>query len=451
MGDVNVDTIACRLKFLEDANFNAATSCRYAGASGGGRCGSLVTNVCRVATHVCDGKAEASYATQALCLDATNGLVSMAAHWGSKQGVAAADDNSLECRAYHAIASLTAGNVHCGHFGAAITGTGASPCKGLVAPDPIHYCDLLEFNCNTPATQQYTDKAQCLSAVGKLPTSVTDTAQAFNANNSLGCRVYHAQAANVLTVDHCGHAGPSGGGVCGSELQAWGSILKNTCNDPSVENLVRDVSPTIINAAFPPGFRPTSNPANTSEAKYTSVYDQAGNTQSCRIYHLGVAASAPSHCVHGDLSGANNCGANMVDNLCLFIEKTCNFGSAPWQFANAAACKTGLTNSSTNVIQVGGAYPDGAANSYTCRFYHTYVAATYLAGGAAAATPNASSFKEQHCGHVLQVPLGAGGCGTPAAGVTGAPTASPKPSAASASTLSVLGAISAVVVGFFLL
>lgn len=464
-----MDSIACRLKFLDDAAFNnTAQSCRYAGPSGGGRCGSLVKNVCRVAQNVCEGKAVASYAKVADCEDATTGLGSIAAHWGTKQGSDAAGDNSLECRVYHAIASLSTGaDVHCSHYGASTVNATISPCSGPIPTTTAHYCDLLEFNCNNVNTQQYTDKAQCLAAAVHLPTSASDTAQASNGMNTLGCRVYHAQAANVLTVNHCGHAGPSGGGVCGTELQAWGSILNSTCQDSSVQDLVNTVSASVLNAAFPPGFRSSEN---TSLATYTSVLDQAGNTQACRIYHLGVAASAPSHCDHGDLSGANNCGLNFVDNLCLFIEQTCGFGSAAWQFDDAANCKADLTNSSTNVIQVAvGAYPDATANSYTCRFYHTSVAASFLTGGSNAATAGAVASKELHCGHVLKVPFSAGGCGTaaaptpgtngtaPTAGTNGtAPTArtngtapTSQPVTASALALSAVGSITAIVVGLF--
>jgi hypothetical protein len=274
--------------------------------------------------------------------------------------------------------------------------------------------------------------------------------------------LYHAQAASATgDVVHCGHAGPSGGGYCGSELEAWGSLLKNTCNDSSVQNLVSSVSAATINAAFPPGFRAN---LTADQAKYTYDLDQSGNTQACRIYHLGVAASAPSHCGHGDLSGDNNCGVNFVDNLCRFIDKTCGFGTAAWQFDDAASCKTDLTNSSTNVIRVStGAYPDAAANSYACRFYHTSVAATFLAGGENAGAANAAASKELHCGHVLKVPLSANGCGaaapTPATNGT-APTASSNgtaptataptsaPITASAFALSAMGSVTALLVGF---
>jgi len=301
----------------------------------------------------------------------------------------------------------------------------------------------LEYSCNS--SRQFTDRAQCLAVAGKYSNTPAD-AIAANRNN-LGCREYHAQAAASLkTADHCAHAGPSGGGQCGSQLEAWASLLNTApCNDVSVKTVVDSVAPAIINAAIPPGFNAT---VSSSVASYTFNYDQAGNTQACRIYHLGVALSGnPSHCSHGDLSGGENCGTNLKANLCKAIGAVCGFAVSAWQFPTEAACVTDLTSSATNNITMGTTVPqDTSTNSYACRYYHTGVAATYLLGGSAynasMMTANTEG-KEFHCGHVLKRAT-AGGCG---ATTTGTPMPTPKTSAAPA--ISLLALVITVVASVF--
>jgi hypothetical protein len=155
------------------------------------------------------------------------------------------------------------------------------------------------------------------------------------------------------------------------------------------------------------------------------------NTQICRIYHLGVASTNTDHCSHGSISGGGLCGANIVDNICTFIQATCGFGpNATWQFADMAACTAGLALSGNSVNVTVGAAGDVSGNTLACRYYHAGVAGSYLSnGGAMGSTAGAMELNRFHCGHVLKVAT-AGGCGY-VAPPSKAPTAA-APSAAAA-------------------
>lgn len=429
LGDIeddNKDTIGCRYKYLANATYNTTEKCRYAGPSGGGRCGSMLKTVCRVATEVCTGVSGTPYATAADC---ELGLKPSELNLGSRQGGDAATEDSLECRLYHAYASLIdTANPHCTHWNQT-----SANCAGPIMPSAAHYCDLLESNCMTAASQQFADKAQCLNvAAGYVNDMGMRDARASNTGNNLGCREYHAVAA-MTDKKHCGHAGPTGGNACGTTVQAWSTLLAaSPCADNTVSNVVKIVAPTTVNNAVPTGY--------VTEGVNTPIYnynlDKSGNTQACRIYHLSVAsaggATATTHCPHGTLSGGGACGSNLVENLCSLIQTACTFGPDTWKFATKQACVDGLTNSSAFPIAMG-APTSTDGNNYACRFYHAGVAASFLAGGSnynASKMDEATAGNKLHCGHVLKNPIGAGGCGT------AAPAPTSKPS--SASSLSIM-------------
>lgn len=271
---------------------------------------------------------------------------------------------------------------------------------------------------------QFATKAQCLVVAAGYPNSDPDANRAKSVN-SLGCREYHAQASRADNNTHCEHAGPSGAGVCGSRAEAWASILAAPpCSDSHVSTLYLDgLGAAQADALILPV-------SATATGKYTTTFDTSGNTQACRIYHLGVASTTISHCSHGFVSGGDNCGT-LTANLCDFIGGVCGWGTnASWQYATKAACTTALTNSTTNAILNGVPGTAGAAaDSFECRFYHAMVAGSFKTGGKNAASAGAASMVQYHCSHTLK-PTAAGGCGT---------AAPPKPSGAAA--LPVLGSV----------
>jgi hypothetical protein len=398
----NVDSIECRYKFLTAPLNSSATKCQYAGPTGGGRCGSVVDGACRAATNACvEQGTPSSYADFSSC---STGLADLGAQWGWTQGAAAASEDTLECRAYHAITGLVSAAVHCGHYNR----TG-SPCEaGVPVPDATgtHYCETIMDAC-VGANAQYPDMVSCKKIATAFVNFPNDT-RASNQNNSLGCREYHAQASKAVDpAVHCEHAGPSGGMACGlstSYAQAWATIAKGVCNDSNVEAALTALGAAQLALAVPD--RVAAN------GKYSTTSDTNNNTQACRIYHLTVAATgAVSHCSHGSLHGDSQCGGTPAATFCKFAEGVCGFGTAAYQFASSTACMTAAGNVSL------GTGADRSQNTLGCRFYHLGVAGSYKAGGNMMAN---ATLMQQHCAHVLVPGMGAGGCG-----VATAPTAAP--------------------------
>jgi len=427
LSDTDTNSIGCRQKFL-----GANASCAYAGITGGGRCGDLTAGVCQVAVNVCGSAQEAAYTTVPSCIA---GLSAIAGQWGSLYGPASAAEDSLECRAYHAVASLTGGSFHCAHFTASTTAN--LPCIGPVTVSATRYCEDLQYQCKAP-NAQFGDIDQCLKVAASYPTSAADDARRTS-GHTLGCRQYHARASQSLPGTHCQHAGPSGGGVCGSAREAWGTMFAaSPCNNSHVQTFLGFYSnSTIPDALVPSGFSATT--------PYSVTFDTNQNTQACRIYHLSVAATSPvTHCIHGSVSGGGACGT-YVPNLCYLIGQACGFGgNASYQFSSSTACTTALADITPGSNQITlGTNQDWAStnNTLECRFYHASVAASFAPGGVNSVTPNAMASQILHCSHVLQRST-PGGCG--AAGPTPSMTGNMTTNAAVTSGLS-LFAISIVV------
>lgn len=126
------------------------------------------------------------------------------------------------------------------------------------------------------------------SCVAFAPGSLTDTT-----TNTLGCRFSHALSAAESPDPNCAAAGPSGGGVCGTNCEAYCSLMLAIC--PSV---YEDQTTCL-----------------SSCAKMTGVNDVAyhfgasGDNLPCRIYHATFAAegSPEIHCVHASPTPALPC------------------------------------------------------------------------------------------------------------------------------------------------
>jgi hypothetical protein len=157
------------------------------------------------------------------------------------------------------------------------TSTMTDPTGGPVEQTCAGYCAAISANCSGP-TAQYSTEQDCLSVCAAFPAG----AAADMAGNTLGCRIYHAGAAADDAVTHCPHAGPGGGGACGSDCESFCTIAAAAC-----PGAFADMAACMGECA---GF-------DASE-----VYDASdimGNTFACRMYHLTVASNAPDpHCTH---------------------------------------------------------------------------------------------------------------------------------------------------------
>jgi hypothetical protein len=166
--------------------------------------------------------------------------------------------------------------------------------------------------------------------------------------NTLGCRAYHAGAAPTNTSLHCPHAGPSGGGVCGSICEAYCNLTKFGCNGTNTLYPSHDSCMAVCAKMYQNG----------------SIGDLSGNTVQCRVSHAAQAAasyaSANSRCSYASVHGNNVCGAP-TNNYCDLSMQMCGTS----QFANTDACKT-------YAIQYpAGMWNDTSGNTLGCRIYHT--------------------------------------------------------------------------------
>lgn len=156
---------------------------------------------------------------------------------------------------------------------------------GGAAPTCADYCTAVTTNCTTANTfGQYFDGtdagvAACTKACESFPAGTA----ADMAGNTLGCRAYHAGAAAGDAATHCVHAGPSGGGVCGTGCEGFCAIALDVCPMAFAD----EAACTTACAGF-----------MDDTATYTNA-DMAGNNLSCRLYHLTAAAvDAATHCAH---------------------------------------------------------------------------------------------------------------------------------------------------------
>lgn len=88
---------------------------------------------------------------------------------------------------------------------------GTTPTTGCVA-----YCTQIMTNC-TGDNAQYDDTADCMSSCTAL--GWPEGTVGATGGNSIQCRIYHGGAPAVAgPAEHCPHAGPTGGGICGDAI-----------------------------------------------------------------------------------------------------------------------------------------------------------------------------------------------------------------------------------------
>jgi len=200
--------------------------------------------------------------------------------------------------------------------------------------------------------------------------------------NTLGCRLYHANAALSLGLDHCNHAGPSGvdvasgNPICGTQCDAYCSImlLKPGCNDT-----IRAFNSLAECQAVCPLFKSNA----------PLYFDNTtGDNLQCRIYHAkaAFAIDLTTHCQHAAPLGGGQCGT-LVDNYCLIVQGLCTGTNAQY---NALPYCLAVAKNFPNATNY-----DYTGDSIACRAYHAVV------GGASSS----------HCAHGGASGNGSSGCG----------------------------------------
>lgn len=155
------------------------------------------------------------------------------------------------------------------------------------------YCQAITAAC-TGANAQFDApsgaaecSAACLSAYG------WPLVDPNGAADDLACRTTHANLAAAGPAVHCRHAGPTGGGVCGSTCAVYCDLQ------------VRNCSPA--NPAYPAATAPNfadraacmTACAAAAFATTGTVGATGGDSFQCRVWHLGKAAAGPAtHCPH---------------------------------------------------------------------------------------------------------------------------------------------------------
>jgi hypothetical protein len=143
-----------------------------------------------------------------------------------------------------------------------------------------NYCTLIMGNCLN-ANAQYSSKESCMGACSAFEMGAgTD-----KMGNTLGCRIYHADAAQGNPVTHCTHAGPGGDGQCGTNCDGFCAIVTDKCSTeyPAVDECLQTCATFMVAGNY-------------------DASDAAGDTFECRLYHATVAATdattAMAHCGH---------------------------------------------------------------------------------------------------------------------------------------------------------
>ncbi|HSO37072.1 MAG TPA: hypothetical protein VLT33_31320 [Labilithrix sp.] len=151
------------------------------------------------------------------------------------------------------------------------------------------YCSTIMQNCSG-VNQEYLNADVCKVMCGHFELGIPND----QTEDSLTCRIWHANSAAVSPSVHCKHAGPTGGGHCGTQpCNAYCLLDVALCNGAL--------------SAYDGG----ETACRTECAKYTYITDPNtpdliadGNTLNCRLYHLESAydpsspAAKTTHCPH---------------------------------------------------------------------------------------------------------------------------------------------------------
>jgi len=223
------------------------------------------------------------------------------------------------------------------------------------------YCNTIGV-CTAAPVQQYPSTSQCNSyclqgIVYEQPStnpSLSDT---------LTCRNYHAglaAAPNASLTTHCPHAGPSGGGVCGSNCQAYCGAMNAFCGGANLNS--QDNILTYSTCMSLCGDLPVD-----SQKYSTSV--TGSDSIMCRLYHVANnAINIPNtHCPHASLSGGSVCGS-YCQSYCRMVNSYC--GSQTGFPSTISGNSTCLSWCNTNYATKTGKVGDTTGDTINCRIHY---------------------------------------------------------------------------------
>jgi hypothetical protein len=159
--------------------------------------------------------------------------------------------------------------------------------------DPCdEYCDEMQSEC-TGEAEQYRDRAQCMKICHFFPLGKDGDPDA----NSVACRLKYVKKTEyglgAEVTAYCRQAGPSGDGKCGTDCEAFCSVMMQVCTEeiagPNHFASTEDCLATCNGLPAPTVHYSNNDPA---------VSD--GNHALCRLFHVNSAAMADpeEHCEH---------------------------------------------------------------------------------------------------------------------------------------------------------
>lgn len=145
----------------------------------------------------------------------------------------------------------------------------AAPDASPLALDCPTYCDTVTAAC-TGSNAQYESAANCTATCMRITNvgALTDTT-----GNTLGCRIYHADLARTDPAAHCAHAGPSGGGACGTTCEAACDVIADLCPSLPANQWRNNCATSCASTGVP--FTGT----------YATPAVMTGDTVECRLYY----------------------------------------------------------------------------------------------------------------------------------------------------------------------
>jgi len=154
----------------------------------------------------------------------------------------------------------------------------------------------------TGGTIQFTDAAQCNAWCGTAYGWTAGTAGATS-GNTIACRVTHAGLAVTPgpATTHCPHAGPTGGGACGTLCENYCDAAVRNCTGANTTFADRATCITACTTA--------TTGATPAVPTNGAVNAPGGNSIQCRIWHLAQAQGNPGlHCPHTQIVSSSTIG-----------------------------------------------------------------------------------------------------------------------------------------------
>lgn len=135
------------------------------------------------------------------------------------------------------------------------------------------YCDSIMATC-TGELAQYKFMPTCLASCALFPAGE----EGADSGDSVACRLTHVALAAEEADPHCRHAGPSGGGVCGTPCDAYCDLVMAVC-----DLYADDAECMEVCSGFP-------------DTALYSIEENRGDTVQCRVFHSTMASAFDGHC-----------------------------------------------------------------------------------------------------------------------------------------------------------